>query len=99
MRPPPEVFGQPFVQLHGDPVGGDHRQSQADIRQLATEPERAQPKTGTVPAAKELERYGGSIIEGTRSGDNDPDVVQIVFLADPDGNRIELMRLARGQAW
>lgn len=50
-------------------------------------------------AAKELERYGGSIIEGTRSGDNDPDVVQIVFLADPDGNRIELMRLARGQAW
>jgi hypothetical protein len=28
-----------------------------------------------------------------------PNVVQIVFLADPDGNRIELMRLARGQAW
>ena len=35
----------------------------------------------------------------TRSGDNDPDTVQIVFLADPDGNRIELMRLARDQAW
>ncbi len=50
-------------------------------------------------SAKELEGYGGSIIEGTRSGDNDPEVVQIVFLADPDGNRIELMRLARGQAW
>ncbi len=50
-------------------------------------------------AAAELVEFGGSIIDGTRSGDNDPEVVQIVFLADPDGNRIELMRLARGQAW
>jgi lactoylglutathione lyase len=50
-------------------------------------------------SAADLVRFGGSIVEGTRSGDNDPDVVQIVFLADPDGNRVELMRLARSQAW
>jgi catechol 2,3-dioxygenase-like lactoylglutathione lyase family enzyme len=50
-------------------------------------------------AAAALVGFGGTIVEGTRSGDNDPDVVQIVFLADPDSNRIELMRLARGQAW
>lgn len=50
-------------------------------------------------AAAELVAFGGTIIHGTRSGNDDPDVVQIVFLADPDGNRIELMRLARGQAW
>jgi catechol 2,3-dioxygenase-like lactoylglutathione lyase family enzyme len=50
-------------------------------------------------AAKELEGYGGTIIEGTRSGQHDPDSVQIIFLADPDGTRVELMRLAAGQAW
>jgi glyoxylase I family protein len=50
-------------------------------------------------AAEQLVGFGGRIIDGTRSGDDDPDIVQIVFLADPDGNRIELMRLARGQAW
>ena len=43
--------------------------------------------------------YGGTIIEGTRSGDDDPDVVQIIFLADPDGTRVELMRLGRSQQW
>ena len=50
-------------------------------------------------AAQQLTEYGGTIIEGTRSGNDDPDIVQIVFLADPDGNRIELMRLAAGQPW
>jgi glyoxylase I family protein len=50
-------------------------------------------------AATDLVAFGGTIVDGTRSGDDDPEVVQIVFLADPDGNRIELMRLARGQAW
>jgi glyoxylase I family protein len=49
--------------------------------------------------AAELVEFGGTIIEGTRSGDNDPDVVQIIFLADPDGTRIELMRLGLGQEW
>ena len=43
-------------------------------------------------AAKELESYGGKIIEGTRSGQDDPSSVQIIFLEDPDGTRIELMR-------
>lgn len=50
-------------------------------------------------AAKELEEYGGTIIEGTRSGQEDPSIVQIIFLADPDGTRVELMRLAAGQEW
>ena len=50
-------------------------------------------------AAMELEQYGGTIIEGTRSGQDEPRSVQIVFLADPDGTRVELMRLAEGQAW
>jgi catechol 2,3-dioxygenase-like lactoylglutathione lyase family enzyme len=50
-------------------------------------------------AAKELEQYGGTIVEGTRSGQDDPDSVQIIFVADPDGTRVELMRLAAGQAW
>ena len=50
-------------------------------------------------AAIELEQYGGTIIEGTRSGQDDPKSVQIIFLADPDGTRVELMRLAEGQAW
>jgi catechol 2,3-dioxygenase-like lactoylglutathione lyase family enzyme len=50
-------------------------------------------------AAIELEQYGGTIIEGTRSGQDDPESVQIIFLADPDGTRVELMRLAEGQAW
>ena len=50
-------------------------------------------------AAKALVPFGGTIIPGTRSGQRDPDSVQIVFLADPDGTRVELMRLAKGQAW
>ena len=50
-------------------------------------------------AAAELETYGGTIVPGTRSGQDDPASVQIIFLADPDGTRVELMRLARGQDW
>jgi catechol 2,3-dioxygenase-like lactoylglutathione lyase family enzyme len=50
-------------------------------------------------AAAELVEFGGTIVEGTRSGQDDPDSVQIVFVADPDGTRVELMRLAKGQAW
>lgn len=50
-------------------------------------------------AAADLVRFGGTIVDGTRSGQQDPDSVQIIFLADPDGTRVELMRLAKGQAW
>jgi glyoxylase I family protein len=50
-------------------------------------------------AARELEGYGGTIVEGTRSGQDDPTSVQIIFVADPDGTRVELMRLAAGQEW
>ena len=34
-----------------------------------------------------------------RSGQDAPASVQIIFVADPDGTRVELMRLAEGQAW
>jgi len=50
-------------------------------------------------AAADLVRHGGTIVEGTRSGKHDPEAVQILFLADPDGTRVELMRLAKGQKW
>ena len=50
-------------------------------------------------AAADLVRHGGTVIDGTRNGLQDPDAVQIIFLADPDGTRVELMRLARGQDW
>lgn len=50
-------------------------------------------------AAAALVEYGGTIIEGTRSGQDDPSSVQIIFVADPDGTRVELMRVAAGQAW
>lgn len=50
-------------------------------------------------SADVLVGYGGTIVAGTRSGQHDPDAVQIVFLADPDGTRVELMRLAKGQKW
>jgi len=50
-------------------------------------------------AAVALVEHGGTIVEGTRSGQDDPDGVQIIFVADPDGTRVELMVLAKGQAW
>lgn len=50
-------------------------------------------------AAADLVRFGGTILEGTRNGRHDPDSVQTIFLADPDGTRVELMRLAKGQDW
>ncbi len=50
-------------------------------------------------SATVLERFGGTIVPGTRSGQHDPDTVQIVFLADPDGTRVELMRVAKGTKW
>ena len=50
-------------------------------------------------AADRLEEFGGAIVEGTRSGADEPDGVQIIFVADPDGTRVELMRLAAGQEW
>lgn len=50
-------------------------------------------------SAAVLVRFGGTVVPGTRNGLGDPDAVQTIFLADPDGTRVELMRLARGQAW
>ena len=41
--------------------------------------------------------HGGTIIPGTRSTPEGR--IHIIFLADPDGTRIELMRHAPGQKW
>lgn len=42
-------------------------------------------------AARTLVACGGRLLPGTRTGAGDPNAIQIVFLADPDGARIELM--------
>lgn len=49
-------------------------------------------------AAEQLVGFGGTIVAGTRNV-GDPAAVQTIFLADPDGTRVELMKLAKGQAW
>lgn len=55
---------------------------------------------GVDSTTAELEQYSGADgLTGTRSGQHDPDMVQIIFVADPDGTRVELMRLAKGQDW
>jgi len=50
-------------------------------------------------AAAELCRFGGTLVEDTRVGTDDPGAVQFVFLADPDGNRVELMHIPAGTPW
>jgi catechol 2,3-dioxygenase-like lactoylglutathione lyase family enzyme len=42
-------------------------------------------------AARSLVACGARLLPGTRTGAGDPNAVQIVFLADPDGVRIELI--------
>jgi catechol 2,3-dioxygenase-like lactoylglutathione lyase family enzyme len=44
-------------------------------------------------AAARLTGFGGTIIEGSRIGKGDPASVQILFLTDPDGVRVELMHI------
>jgi glyoxylase I family protein len=44
-------------------------------------------------AAVRLEAFEGSVVAGTRVGAGDPTAVQLVFLSDPDGVRIELMQI------
>ena len=46
-------------------------------------------------AARSLVACGGRLLPATRTGAGDPKAVQIVFLADPDGARIELMSNAQ----
>jgi len=41
-------------------------------------------------AEKHLVECGGTVLEHTRFGD--PTTVQIIFLTDPDGTRVELLR-------
>jgi catechol 2,3-dioxygenase-like lactoylglutathione lyase family enzyme len=48
--------------------------------------------TDIVGAAAKLVDCGGTILEATRTNENDPSAVQILFLTDPDGTRVELMQ-------
>ena len=48
-------------------------------------------------ATVRLVRFGGTVIESTRS--TPENAIHIIFLADPDGTRIELMKHAPGVKW
>jgi glyoxylase I family protein len=50
-------------------------------------------------AARSLCEYGGKLVPETRAGAHDSAAPQFVFLADPDGNRIELMHIPAGNPW
>ncbi|MGY0500313.1 VOC family protein [Nocardia sp. FBN12] len=50
-------------------------------------------------AANALCEYGGVLVPDTRAGADDPTAPQFVFVADPDGNRIELMHIPAGTPW
>ena len=50
-------------------------------------------------AAAELLSFGGTVVPDSRMGADDPNGLQIVYLADPDGTRIELMRIQAGHDW
>ena len=43
-------------------------------------------------AARWLVAHGGTLLPGTRTAATGPDGVQVVFVADPDGTRVELIR-------
>jgi catechol 2,3-dioxygenase-like lactoylglutathione lyase family enzyme len=43
-------------------------------------------------AAAHLVACGGTVLDSTRTGTDDPNAVHILFLADPDGTRVELLR-------
>lgn len=46
-----------------------------------------------------LREFGGTLVPNTRVGAGDAEAAQYVFLADPDGNRIELMHIPAGTPW
>lgn len=50
-------------------------------------------------SAEALGDFGGTVVPDTRVGAGDADAAQYVFLADPDGNRIELMHIPAGTPW
>ncbi|MDS1116555.1 VOC family protein [Gordonia westfalica] len=50
-------------------------------------------------AAQALCGFGGALIPDTRVGADDPTAAQFVFVADPDGNRVEIMHIPAGTPW
>lgn len=50
-------------------------------------------------AARALCAFGGVMVPDTRVGAADPTAPQFVFVADPDGNRVELMHVPAGAPW
>ena len=47
--------------------------------------------------ARDLEAVGGTVLQDTRNPPED-DTLRVLFVADPDGNRIELMSFPEGRA-
>lgn len=50
-------------------------------------------------SALELEALGGTILQDTRNDTDDPEAERILFLADPDGTRVELMSIPAGHPY
>ncbi len=50
-------------------------------------------------AADALCAFGGTLVPETRVGLDDPAAAQFVFVADPDGNRVEIMHIPAGTPW
>lgn len=48
-------------------------------------------------AAARLVEHGGTIVEGTRSTSRSG--LHVIFIADPDGTRVELMAFPAGHSW
>jgi hypothetical protein len=47
----------------------------------------------------ELEAVGGVILQDTRNDTSDPKAERILFVADPDGTRVELMSIPPGHPY
>ncbi|MGM0930524.1 MAG: VOC family protein [Actinomycetota bacterium] len=50
-------------------------------------------------AAAALCAHGGQLLPETRMGQDDPSAPQILFVSDPDGNRVEVMHVPGGTLW
>jgi glyoxylase I family protein len=99
--PPVDVISQ-FIHLGGHrielldyaspgPIGEPHtRRNQLGLTHLSFIVDDVEGRAGHLQAA------GGTILQDTRNPDED-ESLRILFVADPDGNRIELMAFPEGR--